>query len=231
MATVSFVPFRGAQGMVAQRGVAATMMSALAKANVNIKAIAQGSSEYNITVLIEQKDSERALRAVHSRFYLSATPIGIALVGPGLIGSALLEQLREQAAILRDQFAIDLRVLAISSSKKMLLSEKGVNLENWKEDFDKDAKPADLEKLGDFLAASYIPNRAIIDCTASDEPAAMYLNWMKQGINIITPNKKLGSGPMEQYNAVKKIGRESYIHFFYEVRNVWLVHPLCSVAS
>jgi aspartokinase/homoserine dehydrogenase 1 len=70
------------------------------QANVNIKAIAQGSSEYNITVLIDQADSERALRAVHSRFYLSSTPIGIGLVGPGLIGSALLDQIREQVDVL-----------------------------------------------------------------------------------------------------------------------------------
>ena len=84
------------QGMVNRKGVAATLMSALAKANVNIKAIAQGSSEYNITVLIGQKDSERALRAVHSRFYLSDVPIGVGIVGPGLIGGTLIDQLAEQ---------------------------------------------------------------------------------------------------------------------------------------
>lgn len=124
------------QGMVNRKGVAATMMGALAKANVNIKAIAQGSSEYNITVLLDQKDSERALRAVHSRFYLSNTPIGIGLVGPGLIGSALLTQIKEQCDQLRKEFNIDLRVLGIASSKKMLLSETGINLDNWKEDFE-----------------------------------------------------------------------------------------------
>ncbi len=205
------------QGMVARKGVAATMMGALAKANVNIKAIAQGSSEYNITVLIDQKDSERALRAVHSRFYLSSTPIGIGLVGPGLIGSALLDQLRDQAEVLRRELGVDLRILGISSSNRMLLRETGVDLGRWREDWEQHAQPADLEAFGKFLASSYIPNRAIVDCTASDAPAQQYLNWMKQGIHIVTPNKKLGSGPLEQYQAVKKVGRESYIHFFYEV--------------
>lgn len=79
-------------------------------------------------------------------------------------------------------------------------------------------EPADLSAFGKALTAGYIPNLAIIDCTASDVPPAHYLEWMGEGINIITPNKKLGSGPLEQYAAVKKVQRESYIHFFYEVR-------------
>jgi len=204
------------QGMVNRKGVAATMMSALAKANVNLKAIAQGSSEYNITVLIDQKDSERALRAVHSRFYLSNTPIGVGIVGPGLIGATLLQQIKEQVEELRREFAIDIRVLGIASSKKMLMKETGVDLDYWKEQFESEAVECDLKKFGDFLSNNYIPNRAIIDCTASDVPATNYLHWMKQGIHIITPNKKLGSGPLEQYQAVRKMQRDSYIHFFYE---------------
>lgn len=204
------------QGMVSKRGTAATLMSALAKSNVNIKALAQGSSEYNITVLIAQADAERALRAVHSRFYLSATPIGIGLVGPGLIGGALLDQLKEQAATLRNEFSIDLRVLGIATSKKMVLSEKGVDLARWREEFEEKAVPADLAKFGDHLATSYIPNSAVVDCTASDVPAQNYLSWMKQGLHIVTPNKKCGSGPLDLYNEVKRVGRESYIHFFYE---------------
>jgi aspartokinase/homoserine dehydrogenase 1 len=216
------------QGMVNRKGVAATMMSALARANVNIKAIAQGSSEYNITVLIGQADSEKALRAVHSRFYLSDVPMGVAVVGPGLIGGALLEQLREQRAQLRDQFGIDIRVLGIASSKRMLLSETGVDLDDWRGAFFGEGEggngkngnarsvPADLEALGKHLASSYIPNLAVIDCTASDAPAAQYLDWMKQGVHVITPNKKLGSGPLDRYRRVRQLQRDNMTHFFYE---------------
>jgi len=75
--------------------------------------------------------------------------------------------------------------------------------------------------FGKRLTAGYIPNLAIVDCTASDVPPAHYMEWMQRGINIITPNKKLGSGPLEQYQAVRKMQRESYIHFFYEVRAWW----------
>lgn len=204
------------QGMVNRRGVAATMMGALAKANVNIKAIAQGSSEYNITVLISQRDSERALRAVHSRFYLSDVPLGLAIVGPGLIGSALLDQIREQREHLKRDFQIDLRVLAVADSKKMLLSETGVDLLNWRDEFQNKSEAADLSHLGKWLSTNYIPNRAVIDCTASDVPPRYYLEWMSNGMNIITPNKKLGSGPLQEYQAVRRRQRESYMHFFYE---------------
>lgn len=82
-------------------------------------------------------------------------------------------------------------------------------------------EPADLSLFGKRLTAGYIPNLAIVDCTASDKPPSYYLEWMGEGINIITPNKKLGSGPLGQYQAVKKVQRESYIHFFYEVGPGW----------
>lgn len=204
------------QGMVKRKGVAATMMGAMAKANVNIKAIAQGSSEYNITILIDQKDSERALRAVHSRFYLSDVPIGVGVVGPGLIGGTFIDQLREQAAQLRSEFNIDIRVLGIADSKHMIVSEGGIDLSHWRDEWSNNKQPCDLAAFGESLATGYIPNLAIVDCTASDAPPAHYLEWMSKGINIITPNKKLGSGPLDRYQAVRNLQRESYIHFFYE---------------
>jgi hypothetical protein len=99
----------------------------------------------------------------------------------------------------------------------MLTSETGIDLSTWRDDFAKKSGPADLKAMGDFLANSYIPNSVVIDCTASDGPPAMYLDWMKQGLNIITPNKKLGSGPIERYQALRNLQRTSYVHFFYEV--------------
>lgn len=204
------------EGMANRRGTAATIFSALAKANINVKAIAQGSSEYNVTVVIDQADSDRALRAVHSRFFLSNTPIAVGLVGPGLIGGTLLEQFREQCVALKSEFNIDIRVLGIASSKQMLLKETGVALDTWKDDFASTAEPLDLDRFSRFLSTHYIPNSAIVDCTASELPPSQYLKWMSQGIHIITPNKKLGSGPLQQYLSVRKMQRESYIHFFAE---------------
>ncbi|KAL6965248.1 Bifunctional aspartokinase/homoserine dehydrogenase 1, chloroplastic [Sarracenia purpurea var. burkii] len=87
------------QKMASTPGVSATLFSALAKANINVRAIAQGCSEYNITVVVKREDCVRALRAVHSRFYLSRTTIAMGIVGPGLIGGTLLDQLRDQVTL------------------------------------------------------------------------------------------------------------------------------------
>lgn len=204
------------QQMASRRGVSATMFAALAKANINIRAIAQGCSEYNITTLIDQKDAVRALRAVHGRFYMKALPIGVGLVGPGLIGGTFLQQIHDQVDKLQNEYQLDIRVLGIASSKKMLLSDVPMDLSNWKEEFEKGAVPLDLERFADHLSSNYVPNTVIVDATASDDPPAHYLDWMKRGIHVITPNKKLNSGVLERYRQLKTHQRTSYIHFFYE---------------
>ena len=167
--------------MCERKGVAATMFSALAKANVNIRSIAQGCSEYNITVLVDQRDSVRALRAVHGRFYLATLPLAVAVVGPGLIGRTFLDQIAEQASALRDEFDIDVRVLGIASSTRMVLSDAGLDPEKWGDALSspETSVPADLTALGKHLANNYIPNCVIVDATASASPPEHYLEWMK----------------------------------------------------
>lgn len=204
-------------GMANRPGVSATFFSALAKANVNIRAIAQGCSEYNVTCLVNQDDATRALRAVHSRFYeKKALSIGVGLVGPGLIGSTFLSQLKDQGEKLLNEYHVDCRILGIASSKKMLLSEKGIDLDNWKDEFNANAQPIDLDAFSTHLSKNEIPNTVILDCTASDEPPKEYLKWMKKGVNVITPNKKLNSGDLQRFKEIKAHQRSSYTHFFYE---------------
>jgi hypothetical protein len=72
-----------------------------------------------------QADIVKALRAVHSRFFLSVTILNIALVGPGLVGATLLKQVQDQKEKLQKKYNMDIRVLAIADSKKMLLSDTG----------------------------------------------------------------------------------------------------------
>ena len=204
------------QGMASRRGVAATMFDALAKSNINVRAIAQGCSEYNITALIDEKDAVRALRAVHSRFYMRSLPIGVGLIGPGLIGSTFLKQMRDQVSALVNDYHLDIRILGIASSSKMLLSDASIDLNRWKEEFNDNAEPIDLERFASHLSSNYVPNTVIIDCTASEVPGEHYLEWMQKGIHVITPNKKLNSGSLKRYNELKSHQRSSLTHFFYE---------------
>ncbi|XP_019167737.1 PREDICTED: bifunctional aspartokinase/homoserine dehydrogenase 1, chloroplastic-like [Ipomoea nil] len=205
------------QRMASTPGVSATLFSALAKANINVRGIAQGCSEYNITVVVKREDCVRALRAVHSRFYLTKTTIAVGIIGPGLIGSTLLDQLKDQAAFLKEKFNIDLRVMGITGSKKMLLSEKGVDLTRWKALLSEKGDIADMNKFVQHVRENhFIPNTVLVDCTADSYIASHYYDWLHRGIHVITPNKKANSGPLNQYLKLRDLQRQSYTHYFYE---------------
>jgi aspartokinase/homoserine dehydrogenase 1 len=202
--------------MVHHPGVAGKFFSALGKAHVNVRAIAQGSSERNISAVIDRADSRKALRAVHAAFYLSNQTISIGVIGSGLIGGTLLDQLKMQMETLKEEFKIDLRVRGILNSKAMLLSEKGRSLENWRDSVKKCGVPADLEEFVGHVQADHFPHAAIVDCTASAELAAHYPGWLERGIHIITPNKKANTGTMEFYRMLRFISRDRNRHYLYE---------------
>ena len=130
-------------------GVSAMLFDALAQASVNVVAIAQGASEYNITVVVKNAESRKALNAVHSKFYLSKTVISVGVVGPGLVGKTLLRQMDEQLAELKSDYAVDLRVVGIAGNSKMLLTgDDSVNLDlaTWEADYSGSAAVAsDME--------------------------------------------------------------------------------------
>ncbi|KAJ3693229.1 hypothetical protein LUZ60_008709 [Juncus effusus] len=203
--------------MASTPGVSATLFDALAKANINVRAIAQGSSEYNITVVLKQDDCIRALRAAHSRFYLSKTTLAVGLIGPGLIGATLLDQLKDQAAVLKEEFNIDLRVMGITGSNKMILSDAGLDLTKWKDEMKQNPTEADLDKFTHHLQENhFFPNKVLVDCTANTKIANRYYDWLRKGIHVVTPNKKANSGPLDRYLKLRTLQRESYTHYFYE---------------
>jgi aspartokinase/homoserine dehydrogenase 1 len=184
-----------------------------------VHAIAQGASERNISVVVDQKDATRALRAVHSGFYLSPHTISIGLIGPGAVGRVLLEQIAaERDRLLRD-FKLDLRVRGIMTSKKMLLSEAGVPLDGpkdvWRKALEASTTPADIAKFAEHLHVDHLPHTVILDCTADEGVAKHYADWLKAGIHVVTPNKKANSGPLAYYESLKdarKAGGSSYLY-------------------
>lgn len=205
------------QKMASTPGVSATLFDALAKANINVRAIAQGCSEYNITVVLKQEDCIRALRAAHSRFYLSKTALAVGIIGPGLIGGTLLDQLRDQAAVLKEQYNIDLRVMGITGAKKMVLSDSGIELASWRELQKEHGEVADLDKFAHHVHGNhFLPNTVLVDCTADSNVANHYYEWLRNGIHVITPNKKANSGPLDRYLRLRTLQRLSYTHYFYE---------------
>jgi aspartokinase/homoserine dehydrogenase 1 len=197
-------------------GVSSRFFGALGKAGVNVRAIAQGSSERNISVVVAERDAARALRAVHAGFYLSDQTLSVGLIGPGAIGSELLAQLREQAALLHSRFQIDLRVRGILSTKAMVLSERGLDLTTWAEELSERGEAPDLEAFTAHVHADHFPHAVIVDCTASDQVTHHYESWLSQGIHVITPNKKANSGALELYRRLQEISHKNGTHYLYE---------------
>ena len=202
--------------MAGSPGLAARFFGTLGRARINVRAIAQGSSERNISAVVDAVDAVRALRAAHSGFYLSAKTISVGLIGPGTVGGTLLDQLHQQTARLRGDFNLDLRVRAIARSKTMFLGERRIDLDNWREGSEKSSTRLDFEEFERHVHPDHIPHAAIIDCTASDEIADRYAGWLERGIHIITPNKKAFSGKMARYNAIRDSAKSGGTHFFYE---------------
>jgi aspartokinase/homoserine dehydrogenase 1 len=203
-------------GMAGTPGIAARFFGTLGRAGINIRAIAQGSSERNISAVVDSDEATRALRAVHSGFYLSAKTISIGLIGPGTVGRTLLRQIEKQSARLAEEFNLDLRVRAIARSKSMLLGDRRIDLADWQGQFESAAVDLDLEEFEAHVNPDHLPHAIIIDCTASESITSKYADWLKRGIHIITPNKKAFSGSFANYQALQAAADEGSAHYFYE---------------
>jgi aspartokinase/homoserine dehydrogenase 1 len=202
-------------GMAGAHGVAAKVFNSLGDAAISVRAIAQGASERNISVVVDGKVGAKALRAVHAAFYLSPNTLSIGLIGPGTVGRVLLAQIATQIERLR-ALNLDLRVRGIASSKRMLLEETAVDLDRWAERLAEAGEPLDLEKFTNHVQADYIPHTVIVDCTASADVGKNYVAWLTRGIHIVTPNKKANSGTLPYYRALQEAARAAGTHYLYE---------------
>jgi len=186
-------------GMAGLPGVAARLFASLGRAGVNVRVIAQGSSERNISVVIDAADAKRALRAVHAGFYLSAQTISVGVIGPGNVGATFLKQVAATRERLMKTSNVDLRVRAVAGSKKMALGES-LTLDSPKD------HETDLDAFTAHVLAEHLPHAVIVDCSSSDAVAERYAGWLAKGIHVITPNKSAGSGSLKRYEAIKSQG-------------------------
>ena len=203
-------------GMAGTPGIAARFFGTLGRAGVNVRAIAQGSSERNISAVVNSDEATKALRAAHSGFYLSAKTISIGLIGPGTVGAALIRQMRKQSQRLHDQFNLDLRIRAIARSQHMLLGDRRLDLATWEDDFESQGVDTDLDAFEAHVNPDHLPHAVIIDCTASQHVADRYAGWLQRGIHVITPNKKAFSGGIDDYRALQASADHGSSHYFYE---------------
>ena len=203
-------------GMAGTPGIAARFFGNLGRAGINVRAIAQGSSERNISAVVDTNDVTRALRAVHSGFYLSAKTLSIGLIGCGTIGGTFLEQMQQQTQRLRKDFNLDLRVRGIARSNHMLLADRRIDLGDWREDLSASETISDLDAFESHVHADHLPHAVIIDCTADQAIADRYAGWLQRGIHIVTPNKKAFSGNQSDYAALALSAKQGNAHCLYE---------------
>jgi bifunctional aspartokinase / homoserine dehydrogenase 1 len=203
-------------GMAGTPGIAAKVFTALGTSGVNVRAIAQGASERNISVVVEGRSATRALRAVHAGLYLSPHTLSIGVIGPGTVGRVLLDQLASQSERLRRQCQLDLRVRGVLGSQRMLLADPGLALGEWRARYRDQGTAGELTRFVEHVRVDYLPHTVLIDCTASAAIAGRYADWLAAGIHIVTPNKKANSADLAYYHRLQEARRAGASHYLYE---------------
>jgi aspartokinase/homoserine dehydrogenase 1 len=198
-------------------GMSARLFNALGRNGVNVRAIAQGSSEYNISVILSRQDLSKGVNAVHDAFFseLKKT-LHIFCLGTGNIGRNLFAQLLVQTPFLAKNNDLEVKVMGISNSRQMYLSDKGIDLNNWESSLNEKGEKADLKEFIIKMKAMNLPNCVFVDNTASGNPINYYKAVLESSISVVTCNKIGNSAEYEQYAAFKNAARKFGVDFYYE---------------
>ena len=209
-------------GMKSTTGISGKVFYALGRNGVNVVAIAQGSSETNISAVISAQDEAKALNAIHEAFFLSGVrSVNLFLAGIGLIGGTLLEQLAKQREVLAANHKIRVNLMGAADSKRMIFNPLGLDPGTVKSVLKDPGKkemsePLDLQVFIEKMKAMNLPNTAFCDCTANDAVSLTYAGILKSAIPVITPNKRANSGALEYYKTLRDYSRDRGIPYLYE---------------
>ncbi len=219
------------EGMRYLPGISGRLFQALGKNGINVVAIAQGSSELNISVVVPAADETKALNAIHDAFFLSDTKtVHLFVVGVGLIGSTLLEQIGRQAGFLREKRSLEIKVAGLANSRKMIFSEAGIDLEHWRDKLEQAEESFSMPRFVENIKMLNLPNAIFLDNTASEEVAGFYEKILDASISISTPNKLAASSPYLHYQRLKQLAAKRGVHWRYET-NVGAGLPIITTLS
>ncbi|SDT61619.1 aspartate kinase [Mucilaginibacter mallensis] len=198
-------------------GVSGKLFHALGRNGVNVRAIAQGSSEYNISVIISAHDLAKALNAVHDAFFVELTKTLHAFcLGTGNIGKTLFKQLNAHSDFLQEKNGIQVKIAGISNTRKMVFNADGISLDTWEDDLQASDEKADLKGFIERMKSMNLPNCVFIDNTASPKPIEFYEEAFKSNISVVTCNKIGNSASYKQYTTFRDTARQHGVDFFYE---------------
>jgi len=209
-------------------GVAGRLFESLGKNGINIIAIAQGSSELNISFVISKQDESKALNAIHDSFFLSDTRrIHVFMIGVGLIGGTLLRQIEEQKEILKSHNGLEIKVCGLANTKTMAFDENGISLQIWREKLSQSITPSDASLFVDKMIEMNLSNSIFIDNTANGNIPKLYEKAFTSSISVATPNKVAASSAYKNYTSLKVLAKKNNVQFLIET-NVGAGLPVIS---
>ncbi len=201
-------------GMRHRLGVAGAFFGALAAVGVSVVAIAQGSSERNISAVVAASDAPRAVRHLHAQLFERRIELQLVVWGVGNVGSRLLRKVAEHEA--REERRVDLRLCAVANSRHCAFDAGGLDPAAWEPALDSTDLPSSLDALLAELARARLVNPVFVDCTSNDEVAAAYGRLFAAGMHVVTVNKKANSAPFADYRQLHRTSARLKRRFFYE---------------
>ncbi len=205
------------ENMCKTPGIADKLFGALGKNGINVVAIAQGSSELNVSVVIDEHNLPKALKVLHGAFFLSNRRLlNLFMVGTGLIGRTLLQQIQKQYEFFYNQRLLEIRLIGVANTRKMLIDPDGISIENWKDTLESSGGDTDLDDFIEQMKEQNLPNSVFVDNTAGSDVPAVYQQVLESSISIVTPNKVANSQSMQQYHKLQKTAFQKRVKFLYE---------------
>jgi bifunctional aspartokinase / homoserine dehydrogenase 1 len=202
--------------MKSHPGISGRMFSALGRNGVNVRAIAQGSSERNISAVIATADIQKALNVLHEEFFeVAYRQVNLFIAGTGNVGGKLLAQLAKQQEYLQQNLRLQLRVVGLTNSRKMHFNDEGIDLKNWKEVLDK-GETADFDSFVSRIHSKNFRNSVFVDVTATDKVATAYDKIFSMSISVVACNKIACSSPYSYYKKLKDMARDHNVSFLFE---------------
>lgn len=204
------------ENMKNHTGISGRMFSAMGRNGVNIRAIAQGSSEKNISTVIATKNVRKAINVLHEEFFETTfKQVNLFISGTGNVGCKLLDQIKQQALFLQDRMNLQLKIVGLTNSRKMLIEEDGIDPGNWKEKLDA-GTPASLQGFIDEIIHRNLRNSIFVDITANDKVAFVYDQLLEKSISVVACNKVAASSAYDNYKKIKDLSREFNSQFLFE---------------
>ncbi len=202
--------------MKSHQGISGKMFSTLGKNNINIRAIAQGASERNISAVINDNDVKKALNVLHERFFeVKTKQLNVFIVGIGNVGEKLIDQIEQQHSFLKKKLKIDVRIIGMANSRKMIFDANGIDLSNWASLFHY-ANKTSMEGFFDTVKAMNLRNSIFVDITANETVAGWYETYLKHSIAVVACNKIACSGTFETYKKLHELSLSYNTPFLYE---------------